>query len=73
MNRSGLRPVEWVERGVVDGRRIAPKNESSSAIPQQKEDVVPPLVDERRPAGQPATAAAHPIEKWLKNRYQPLR
>jgi hypothetical protein len=33
----------WVERG-VEGCRIDRKNESPSAIPQQKEDVVPPLV-----------------------------
>jgi hypothetical protein len=33
----------WVERE-VEGCRIDRKNESPSAIPQQKEDVVPPLV-----------------------------
>jgi len=34
-----------VGRAGVEGRRIDRHNESPSAIPQQKEDVVPPAMD----------------------------
>jgi hypothetical protein len=63
----------WVERG-MEGRRIDRKNESPRAIPQQKEDVVPPLVAGRQAAGdRNARCLLYQSKKWLKNRYQPLR
>jgi hypothetical protein len=44
--------MRWVERW-VEGRRIDRHNESPSAIPQQKERVIPAAVAGRRTAGQP--------------------
>jgi len=42
--------MRWVERW-VEGRRIDRHNESPSAIPQQKERVIPPAVAGRGTAG----------------------
>jgi len=40
----------WVER-LMEGRRIDRHNESPSAIPQQKERVIPPALARRHTAG----------------------
>jgi len=53
----------WVERG-LEARRIDRQNESPSAIPQQKERVIPPAVAPRRKAGAARmTGAAPPVRK----------
>jgi hypothetical protein len=54
----------WVERGVEAGR-IGGENESPSAISQQKEDVVPPLVlmGPTGGRGDPGTLAIRPTKR----------
>jgi len=53
----------WVERG-LEARRIDRQNESPSAIPQQKERVIPPAVAPRRKAGAARmTGSAPPVRK----------
>jgi hypothetical protein len=62
----------WVERWVED-RRIDRHNESPSAIPQQKERVIPPAVARRTAGTARMTGSLHQPGKWLKKRYQLLR
>ena len=63
----------WVERWMED-RRIDRHNESPSAIPQQKERVIPPALARRGTAGKARmTGLLQQPVKWLKKRYQPLR
>src|SRR5438034_1313102 len=58
--------MRWVERW-VEGRRIDRHNESPSAIPQQKERVIPAAVAERRTAGAARmTGPTQPIGKVVK-------
>jgi hypothetical protein len=58
----------------VEGRRIDRHNESPSAIPQQKERVIPPALAGRRTArAARMTGLLQQEGKWLKKRYQPLR
>src|SRR5919198_289319 len=58
--------MRWVGRW-GEGRRIDRHNESPSAIPQQKERVIPPAVGRRRAAGAARmTGSAPPIGKVVK-------